>query len=115
MGQLIGVTKAQTELVNNKYAKIKADYPRISKGRWIIYNDLSEEEIQNIKDNYSQGSIFDRLRDNHKTWEIGTNRMSCKVGVILEIDENTIIMFMEKGSIHYKVTKEIIKIAKEIQ
>ena len=109
MSVLETVSKEQTERVNAIFDRVKDQYPDINKSNWIIYSDLTKDEMKAIKEMYSIGSCFDRPRDTNKTWEIGSNRVICHVGTIINTTDDEIVMFMKKGCIHYRVTEEIIE------
>lgn len=110
MDSLRTVSKEEEKRVLKIYDSIKEQYPDINKSNWILFN-RTEDDIDAIRDKYPIGSCFDRPRDTNKTWEIGTNRIICNVGAIVKIHEDEVVMFMKKGCIHYRVTKEIIKVA----
>jgi len=61
--------------------------------------------------NYRVGSYFDRPRDLNRSWEIDTHRMICQVGALIPFRKNGVLMFLNKGSFHYQVTNEILKMA----
>lgn len=111
VGVLGKVSKEQEERVYEAFANIKKQFPDINKSNWIIYDERTEDEINTLKEKYPIGSCFDRPKDINHTWEIGSNRMICNVGAIVNTLDDEIVMFMNKGCIHYIVTEEISKAA----
>ncbi|WP_271812814.1 phospholipase D family protein [Clostridium beijerinckii] len=115
MGILTTASKEENEEIRKLFEKIKNNYVNLRKYGWIRYNVEYDEEIEEIKEKYPVGSYFDKPRDNNTDWEIGANREICKVGAIVDINDSQIVIFMEKGCIHYIVTEEIIKLAEELE
>lgn len=114
MDVLGNVSKDQEKRVHEIFDSVKQKYPEINKSSWIIYSYQSEDEIDAIREKYPIGSCFDRPSDNNKTWEIGTNRIICNVGAIVNTLDDEIVMFMKKGCIHYRVIAEIIEAAERL-
>lgn len=114
MDALGSVSKEQEERVLEIFYSVKEQYPDINKSSWILFYDQTDEDIDAIRDKYPIESCFDRPRDNNKTWEIGTNRIICNVGAIIETLDDEVVMFMKRGCIHYQVTEQIIEAAERL-
>lgn len=107
------VSKQEAERVYKVFENIKEKYNNINKSQWIIHTNFSKEEIKSLKNKYPVGCYFDSAEDIDDGWNIGDRRIICCVGAIAHTLEDEIVMFMKRGSIHYKVTDEIIKIAEK--
>lgn len=107
------VSKQEAERVYKVFENIKEQYNNINKSQWIIHTNFSKEEIKSLKNKYPVGCYFDRPIGIGEGWNIGDSRAICRVGAIVNTLEDEIVMFMKRGSIHYKVTDEIIKIAEK--
>lgn len=110
MDTLEKASKEQEKRVNEIYKIVKKDHENLIKSHWVIYSNLSEEEIENVKEKYPMGCCFDRPIGINENWDIGDSRAICYVGLIVNTLEDEIVMFM-KSCTHYKVTEDIIKIA----
>lgn len=108
-------SKEQKDRVNNIFEIVKKKHEDLIKAHWVIYSDMSVEEIKSIKEKYSIGCCFDRPIGINENWNIGDDRAICYVGSIVDTLEDEIVMFMKKKKrcTHYKVTEEIIEAAEK--
>lgn len=114
MGVLSAIDKAEQDRINEAYLLAKDIFPGINKSNPIIYFDVTDEEIEEIQEEYPIDAWFDRPRDNDKDWGIGQQRMLCRVGGYYITEYKELIMFMKKGNIHYKVNEAILEEAIEL-
>ncbi len=113
--EVLGIaTKEQEASVAKIFDSVKEQFLDIIKSYWITFSEYEDYGIDEIREKYPIGSCFDRPRDINRTWEIGTKRMICYVGAIVNILDDEIVMFMKKGCTHYSVTEEIIKVAESL-
>ncbi|NME09460.1 NgoFVII family restriction endonuclease [Paraclostridium bifermentans] len=113
MGTLHKISREVSDRVDNIFEFAKRENKNIISSYSIIYSDVSEEDIKDIKNEYVSGYYFDRPIRIGEEWNIGDSRAICRVGAIVNTLEDEIVMFMKRGCIHYKVTDEIIKIAEK--
>lgn len=111
MNNLYKVSKEQEKRVNDIYEIVKKEHNDISKSNWVVYSDMSADEIEDIKNTYPIGCCFDKSVGINKNWDIGDSRTICYVGSIVSTLEDEIVMFMKRGCLHYEVTKDIMKAA----
>ncbi|WP_313558809.1 restriction endonuclease PLD domain-containing protein [Ruminiclostridium cellobioparum] len=114
MDALGTVSEEQEERVIEIFDSVKEQHTDINKSNWILFYDQTEADNDTIREKYLIGSCFDRPKDNNKTWEIGTNRIICNVGAIVNTQDDELVMFMKKGCIHYRVTEEFILTAERL-
>ena len=111
----IGVLESLESDKNQKIGKIIAEIqsknPTLAKYNWILFQESSYNDITS---KYRINSLFDRPENTGDSWEIGSKRMVGKVGEILSIDGEGVVLIMRKRSIHYQVTKSIFCLAKKL-
>jgi hypothetical protein len=99
------------------YNLLSKEHLNLNKNNWVVFSDLSGEEIEQRRREYKIGSYFDREDGyNGSGWQIGTKRKICKVGAFyVDQDLRRCVLFRVKREvIPYVVTKEVIKKAEEL-
>lgn len=112
IGKLYSLESEKSKKIAKKVAEMQRGKPGLAKSNWIVFEDSSYDEIMR---KYQVGSWFDRPKSHKDSWNIGANRMVGKVGTILSLAEDGVLLVMQKRSIHYQVTKRIHSMAKKLR
>lgn len=107
--ELYSLESKKIKRINEAIANLKR--PELAKN-WILFEDLSYDEIANM---YPIDSWFDRPQGHNRAWAIGTKRLIGRVGDIILLNENEVVLLMKKySSIHYMVSERILEMAERL-
>lgn len=109
--ELYLIEKDKAKQIASKLTELRKNSLGLAYTTWILFEDMPYEEVKSM---YPIGSWFDRPEVCGQSWNIGTKRMLSRVGNVISLNENDVILVMKKGSTHYIVSKEILVLAERL-